>query len=76
MDHRGNVVFHHLLVDRIPVAIRQWWILPMPAGRIGVQIDADEPVFVHGSIDLGEAVLRRDAGTLRQHRDPDEIFRE
>src|ERR1700719_773885 len=48
----------------------------MPARRIGVQIDPDEPVFAHAAVDLGDAVLWRDAGTLRQHPHTDKIFRE
>src|SRR5215471_10509651 len=48
----------------------------MAAGRVGVQIDADEPVFIDAAVDLGEAVLRRDTGALRQHRHTYEVLRE
>ena len=75
VDHRRDVMLHHLFVDRIPVAVGQRWVLPVAAGRIGVQVDADEPVLVDAPVDLGKAVLRRYARALRQHRDADEIFR-
>src|SRR5207237_10548545 len=47
---------------------------PMPSGRSGVQIDADEAVFVHATVDLGDAVLWRYAGALRQHRHTDRVL--
>src|SRR6516165_5887328 len=52
MDHRRNVVLDHLLVDRIPVAVAERRVLPMPARRIGVQIDADESIFVDAALAL------------------------
>src|SRR6516165_4277227 len=76
MDHRRNVVLDHLLVDWVPVMVRQWRVLPMPAGWIGVQIDADEPVFIDAAVDLRNAVLWRDPRTLRQHRHTNKILRE
>src|SRR6516225_10308747 len=74
MDHRRNVVLDHLLVDRIPIAVAERRVLPMPAGRIGVQIHADKSVFVDAAVDLGDAVLWRDTRTLRQHRHTNEVL--
>src|SRR5260370_1318572 len=48
----------------------------MAAGRIRVQIDADKAVLVDAAVDLGEAVPRRRARALRQHRHADKILRE
>src|SRR6516165_6411589 len=75
MDHGRNVVLDHLLVYRIPVAVRHWRVLPIPAGRIWVQVDADKPVFVDATVDLGKAVSRRDTRTLRQHRHAYKVLR-
>ena len=39
----GNVVLHHLLVDRIPVTVGQRRVLPMPARRIRVRLMPTNP---------------------------------
>src|SRR5262252_9198431 len=76
MDHRRDVVLDHLLVDWIPIAVAEPRVLPMTAGWIGVQVDADKSVLVDASVDLGDAVFRRDFGALRQHRHADKVLRE
>ena len=73
VDHRGNVVFDHLLVDRIPVAVGQRRRLPVSAGRIRVQIDSDEAELLDAFFEFGNAGGGINARTLRQHRCPDEM---
>ncbi len=73
MHHRGDVPLDHLLIDRIPVPVGERWARPVAAGRIGVEIDADEAIVPDAFFELGNAGLRIDAGALRQHRRADEM---
>ena len=74
--HGRNVVFHHLLVDRIPVPVGQRRAPPVAAGRIRVQVDADEAVVLHAFLEFGNTCRGIDAGALRQHGRADEIVRQ
>ena len=76
VDHGGNVVLHHLLVDRIPVAVRQRRAGPVSARRIGIEVDADEAIFLDAFFQFGDAGFRVDAGALRQHGGADEMVGE
>ena len=73
VDHRGDVELDHLLVDRIPVPVGQRRRGPVPARRVGVQVDADEAVLLDAFLQLGNAGLGIDARRLRQHRRADEV---
>src|SRR4051812_19710203 len=75
MDHRGYVQFDQFLIQWIPPAVGQWRVAPMTAGRIGVEIDRDKSVSFHATLELGDAIVRLDAGRLRQLADADEIVR-
>ena len=55
VHHRRDVVLDHLFVDRVPVAVRQRRRGPVTAGRIGVQVDADEAVLIDASLQFGDA---------------------
>jgi hypothetical protein len=46
------------------------------AGGIGIEVDADEAVFLDALFQFGDAGLRIDAGRLRQHRRADEVVGE
>ena len=73
VDHRRDVVLHHLLVDRVPVLVAQRGAGPVAARRIGIQVDADVAVLLDAFLQLGNAGGRIDAGRLRQHRHRHEI---
>ena len=75
VDHGGNFKLHHLFVNRIPPAVEQGRIGPHAAGRIGVEVQADEAEFLDATLEFGNAVLRRHPGRLRQLADTDEILR-
>jgi hypothetical protein len=76
VDHRRDAVLDHLLVDRVPVAVGQRRFLPVAAGGVGVEVDADEAVFPDALLQLRDAGFRIDAGRLRQHGRADEVVRE
>src|SRR5690606_16914305 len=42
VDHRRYVEFHHLLVDRVPVAVTQRRRIEVAAGGVEVEVAADE----------------------------------
>ena len=67
VDHGGDVVFDHLLVDRVPGFVRQRWRCPVATARVGVQVDADIAVFFDALFQLGDAGRRVNTGGLRQH---------
>ena len=74
VHHGRHVELHHFLVDGIPVAVGERRVLPPAAGRVRVQVAADEAQLVHAALQLGDAVLRRDARHLRQLADADEVL--
>ena len=75
VDHGRDVELHHLLVDRIPLPVRQRRRGPVPARWVGVEVDADEAVFLDAFLHLGDAGFWIDARRLRQHRRADEAVR-
>ena len=75
MNHRGHVELDHLLVERIPPAVGERRIGPIAAGRIGVEVAADEAELVDAALELCDAVGRRHARRLRQLADADEVSR-
>jgi len=75
MDHRRDVEFDHLFVERIPPSIGQRRVFPVPAGRVRVEIAPNEAEFVDAALELGNAGLRLDARRLRQLAYTDEAFR-
>jgi hypothetical protein len=62
VDHGRDAVLDHLFVDRVPVAVVERRRSPVAAGGIGVEVDADEAVFLDALFQLGNAGLRIDAG--------------
>ena len=56
MDHRRHVELDHLLVERIPPAIGQRRSRPVAAGRIGIEIAADEAVRLDAALELADAI--------------------
>ena len=76
MDHRRYIQLDQFFIQRIPVAVGQRWIGPVTAGRVRIQVAADEAVFLHAAFELGNAVFRTHAGALRQLTHADEVFRE
>ncbi len=75
VDHRRHVELDHLLVERVPPAVGQRRLLPVPARRIRVQVAADHPELVHAALELGDAALGLHARRLRQLADADEVVR-
>src|SRR5574344_2264936 len=67
VDHRGDVVLHHLFVDGVPARVRQRRRCPVAARRIGVQVDTDVAVLLHALDQLRNAGGRVHAGRLGQH---------
>src|SRR5262249_25962165 len=65
----------HLLVERVPPLVRERRVLPVAAGGGGGQVAADEPVFLHAPLQLGDAIGRRHAWGLRELADADEARR-
>src|SRR5262249_38287426 len=70
------VEFAQFFIDRIPVAVGERRRVPVAARRIGIEVAADEPVFLDAAFELGDDGLRLDAGRLRQLADADEVIRE
>src|SRR5690606_24845941 len=65
----------HLLVERIPVAVPERGAGEVAAGRIRIQIAADEAELEHAALELAHGAVDRRAGRLRQLRDADEVLR-
>ena len=76
VDHRRHVQLHHLLVERVPVTVAERRVRPVAAGRVRVEVAADETQLVDGALQLlHDAPLRRHAGRLRQRARADEAVR-
>ncbi len=75
MDHGRHVELGHLLVERIPPLVGHRRRIPGAARRIGIEVAADEAVFVDAALELADAALRIDAGRLRQLAYADEVLR-
>ena len=75
VHHRRHVELDQLLVERVPPAVGERRLLPLAAGRIGVEVAADEAELVDAALELLDAVRRRDARRLRQHADRREVLR-
>ena len=74
VDHRRHVELDHLLVERIPPLVGQRRRVEIAAGRIGIEVAADE-AHLDAALELGGGVLRRHARRLRQLAHADEILR-
>ena len=75
VDHGGHVQFAQFLIEGIPIAVSQGRAAPVAAGRIRVQVAANEAELMHAALQLGDAVAQRGAGGLRQLRHAHEIVR-
>ena len=73
MHHGGHVQLDQLLIDRIPPAIGERRVGPVAAGRIGIEVAADEPEFLHAAFQLADAVVGPHARRLGQLAHADEI---
>jgi hypothetical protein len=73
VDHRRHVELDELLVKGIPAPIRERRRRPAAAGRIGIEIAADEPEFVDAAFQFGDAIRQRVARRLRQLAHADEV---
>ena len=62
MDHGGDVVLHHLFVERVPVPVAQRRRSPVPTRWVRVQVDADIAKFPDAFFQLGNACARIDTG--------------
>ena len=76
VNHGGNVVLHHLLVNGVPVFVTQRGRCPVATTWIRVQVDADVAIFFDAFFQLGDAGFGVYAGRLRQHGGADEVVRE
>ena len=72
VHHGGDVELDHLLVEPIPVPIGERWRRPVAAGRIGIEIAADEAELHDAPLELHDRVVQRRAGPLRQLADAGE----
>jgi hypothetical protein len=75
VDHRGNVEFDQLFVNRIPIGIGKRRIGPISARRVRIQIASNKTVFAYAALELSKRILRGYAGALWQHAGADEIIR-
>ena len=57
VNHQGHVQLDRLLIQRIPIFVVHPGRL-FVAGRIGIQISADEAQFFDAALELGQAVAR------------------
>ena len=76
VDHRGDVVFDHLFVDRVPGFVAQRGRGPVATTRVWVQVDTDVAVFFDTLFQLGDAGRGVDARGLGQHGCTDEVVGE
>ena len=76
VDHRGDVVLHHLFVDGVPALVGQRGRSPVAARWIGIQVDADVAVLFNALHQLGNAGRGVHAGRLGQHGCWDEVVGE
>ena len=66
MNHSRHIELDHALKKRIPVALRQWRIGPVPVGRIRVDVAADKTEFFNAARQLIDAVRQTNARRLRK----------
>ena len=57
VHHRGHVELHHLLVELVPPAVGERRCGPVAAGRVGVEIAADEPELRDAALKLLDAAV-------------------
>ena len=74
VDHARHVELDHLLVERKPRLVGHRRRIEIAAGRIRIEVAADEAHF-HAALELGGAMARIDARRLRQLAHADEILR-
>jgi hypothetical protein len=61
VNHGRNVELDHRFVERVPPAVGQRRLLPVPARGIRIQIAADESQLVDAALELGNASFGRHA---------------
>ena len=75
MHHRRHIQLHHLFVQWIPPLIGERRRIPMTAGRVRIQIAADEAKFVDAALKFPSAVFGLHSRRLRQHANSREVVR-
>jgi hypothetical protein len=55
MDHRRDVVLHHLLVDGVPGAVGERWRGPVAARGVGVEVDRHGAELLYAAGEFGDA---------------------
>ena len=65
VDHRRHVELDQRLVQREPVRVGERRRGPVPAGRVGVEVAADEAQLLDAPAQLGDGVVERAARRLR-----------
>jgi hypothetical protein len=75
VDHRRHVELAELFVEREPPGIGDRRIVPAAAGRIGIEVAADEAQFGDAALQFLNAAGGRCAWRLRQLADGGEIAR-
>ena len=76
MDHRRHIQIAHGFIQRVPVFVAERQVLPVTAGRVGVQVAADEAHLLDAAAKLGDACPDRGLRALRQLADWHEVCRE
>ena len=76
VHHCRHVELDHLLVERIPPLVGQRRRIEVAAGRIGIEIAADEAELFDATLELARGILRRHVERLRQLAHADEVLRE
>ena len=59
VDHRRDVELHERLVEREPVLVGERPRRPVPAGRVGIEVAADEPELLDAAAELRDRVVER-----------------
>ena len=67
VDHRREVVLDQLLVERVPGTVGQRRRGPVPARRVGVEVDGDGAELLDAAGQFRDTGGRVDARRLRQH---------
>ena len=74
VDHGRHVEFTHRFPQRPPVAVVQGRAGPEPAGRIGVDVAADEPHLLDAASEFGHRIVEAGPRRLGQLADGSEVL--